>query len=254
MNLHEMNPEDVIQSSWIETYRKERDALYKQFVDFNTNLYLFEKIISFPFGLFVGTYTTFWQAASNAFLESCLLTIYRIAIDSQKGALTVQKFRRNILNNIRSEVFLEGFDIEAALTSKSFDRAVAGLQDRILKIRHNYLAHLNRKLNIESIPKREPVYLQELKTLLDTLDAQYQLLCFNHRHSLRLLDYYPDAIRAGEYQPDIDDILDFVAKKSALLNMPEEQPAVWPMFREKLSQPNIETLNQYRRKFGLPEV
>ena len=53
---------------------------------------------------------------------------------------------------------------------------------------------------------------------------------------------------------DIDDLLSHIAYKSALVHMPENNPAFFKMTLDRLSDSDIETINYYRKKFGLKET
>jgi hypothetical protein len=85
------------------------------------------------------------------------------------------------------------------------------------------------------------------------------LLCFSHGRSLWYWDYggtYPDIIYPIDDKPhsDIDALLDSVARNSPLLNMPEKYPDHWVVYRADLSHEEIEILNKYRLRFGLPKI
>jgi hypothetical protein len=53
---------------------------------------------------------------------------------------------------------------------------------------------------------------------------------------------------------DIDELLDNVARKSHLLNLPESAPFLCASVFSELSDFELATINQYRVKFGLPVV
>jgi hypothetical protein len=56
------------------------------------------------------------------------------------------------------------------------------------------------------------------------------------------------------HRTDIEEALDAVARNSALLNLPEQEPDMWGFQRTRLTEAEVVQLNRYRRKFGLPEV
>jgi hypothetical protein len=55
-------------------------------------------------------------------------------------------------------------------------------------------------------------------------------------------------------RPDIERILDSVARESSVLRLPETNPMAWPFSRQSWPPGRLEVLNRYRRKFGLPEA
>ena len=52
---------------------------------------------------------------------------------------------------------------------------------------------------------------------------------------------------------DIEHLLDLIVQDSYIFKMPEESP-YWNITKERLPQDTIKILNEYRRKFGKPEV
>jgi len=78
------------------------------------------------------------------------------------------------------------------------------------------------------------------------------LLCFDYQRAVLPIDYlYP---RKDE-RTDIEELLDCVVRNSGIINLPEKDPTIWPMLREKWKKENvIGVINEYRLKFGLAEV
>jgi hypothetical protein len=70
------------------------------------------------------------------------------------------------------------------------------------------------------------------------------------------IGYYPEVMRPVDFdsRSDIEELLDNVAEDSPVLNMPERDPDYWSLVSKGYSEQEVETLNRYRVKFGLPEV
>ena len=70
------------------------------------------------------------------------------------------------------------------------------------------------------------------------------------------IEYHPDVLHpAGvDRRSDVELLLDSLARDSFFLRFPEEDPVFWSLYRKNLTERQIETLNQYRAKFGLPGV
>lgn len=249
------NPKDVIDPIWLETYEQQREAILKQLIDLNYNVFLLEKISHFPFHLFL--YATdsrhFWQRTTNALIDSSILIIWKTALDKDRAALTLNSFKENILAHLVCEEAKN--DLNTALQRVEFDKQIANTKKKIEFARHNYVAHLNAKLTTDlDNPERQKLALSlpDLKELLETLRRLFDLLCFSQKYSLWLVGEL-DADRAYG-RTDIDRLLDMLAEHSNLLNMPERKPEVWKLRLEKLSESDLKTLNDYREKFGLPRV
>lgn len=56
------------------------------------------------------------------------------------------------------------------------------------------------------------------------------------------------------YKPDIEEILDSIAKNSHILNLRETSPQRWQIVLPTLTQDDLSHLNQYRKKFGMSEI
>jgi hypothetical protein len=55
-------------------------------------------------------------------------------------------------------------------------------------------------------------------------------------------------------RPDIERILDGVARDSPTMHLPETNPMAWSYARQSWPSARLEVLNRYRRKLGLPEA
>ncbi|MBA2848697.1 hypothetical protein G4V39_02250 [Thermosulfuriphilus ammonigenes] len=53
---------------------------------------------------------------------------------------------------------------------------------------------------------------------------------------------------------EMEEIMDSIAKQSPLIRMPEDQPDYWEVYKKELSIDDLNILNHYRGKFGLPYV
>jgi hypothetical protein len=61
-------------------------------------------------------------------------------------------------------------------------------------------------------------------------------------------------VQEETHTTDIEEILDGIAQRSSILNLPETNHYMWQMQKQNLSNDNKEKFNFYRRKFNLPEI
>jgi hypothetical protein len=87
----------ILDPDWFETYTEDRDALARQLVGLNTNLFILEKITKFNFNLFGSVSNTFWVFVTESLVESCIMCAWRIAIDTDSNCLTAAKLKNAIL-------------------------------------------------------------------------------------------------------------------------------------------------------------
>jgi hypothetical protein len=247
-----MSIEDVIDPSWLETYKRQQKVLWEQLINLNCYIFLIEKIEAFPFDVFLPLYDDriFWRLAKNSMIETSLMIVWRIAVDTGGDSLTLNRFKNEIFQHLRDDQTKK--DLGARIRNDGFEIKITGLKEKVNHARHNYLAHLNREAHITPDERRiaqNAVSLNELRSLRDALRDLFDVLGFEHLYVL-----WPWGYLDGQRQrqsTDIDRLLDGIAKESYLLNMPEYNPEVWEMKSLNLSQRELGIINDYRPKFGL---
>ncbi|MBZ0296555.1 MAG: hypothetical protein K8L99_28600 [Anaerolineae bacterium] len=238
---------DVIEASWLDTYETQLKVIWQQLIDLNCNIFLIEKIESFPFHLFapLPDDRLFWQLTKNALIEKSILIIWRVVVDKKNSVLTIRRFGKDVSSHLTDLSVKE--ELDARL------REAVELANKVQFIRHNYIAHFNKKLNTNPDPQMVvgiPLSLEEIKQLFETARELFEFLCFNAYYAL----WYWGYLNTERQDTDIDKLLDSIARDSPLLNMPEEQPEIWEMTKQRYSARELEILNEFRQKFGLPEV
>lgn len=248
-----MQPSDVIESSWLEEYEKQRDVIWWQLVEFNNDLFLIERIEEFPFHIFTIGPTLFWVLTKNALIGTCIMIIWRVILDTDSRSLTLRHFKNQIMQHLRDEKMKQR--LGKYLKSSDFEDKIAELELKVIEIRHNYLAHLNRDMNTNPDPQRileHSLDITEMKHILAVSYEIFNALCFNHGLHLWYWDYSDSAREKRE--TDIDRLLNSVARESAILNLPERDPVWWEITKPDYPENWITTINEYRRKFGMDEA
>ncbi len=217
-------------------------------------MFILEKIEMFPFWLFTPNTRdyVFWRSIKISLIETTLMITSRSILDKRKDVLT--------LKNLRDATIMYAIDesarqvIEDRLGSVDFDTRVKAIEAKVISIRHNFLAHLNRIQNTLEPDRRtiETITFGEMKELMNAAFDLFNTLSFEVAYVFWWSDYRDEVRNAN--QTDIDRLLDSVAKNSALLNLPESNPVVWSRRCMTLTEKELEILNQYRKKFGLPQV
>ena len=255
MQLQTSQPQEVISSSWLDSYEKEIEALWWQLVQLNSSVFVLEELAAFPFDLFQPMLGPFWRLARASLFETSVMIIWRL-VDPKEKTLTLPHFRDSIRDNLEDRYHSQ---LDDALRAMNFDGVVSRIRERVLKIRHNQLAHFQRKWIVDPSPrhmKERFLSVAELSHLRDELNTLFDLLCFGSKRGFLPPDY--DSVvqhpEGADTRSDIERLLDGIAKENPLLNMPEEQSDAWPHFRKDMPAETLEVLNSYRLKFGLPKV
>ena len=122
-------------------------------------------------------------------------------------------------------------------------------------LRKKIFAHFNKNL-LFGKKKVKHLNIEELEKLRDRLNSVLDTLSFDVEHMMLPLSYSENVVRPKgvDYLPDIEVLLDSIAKNSELLNMPERSPELWKCAKESFNEEGIKKFNNYRKKFNLPEV
>lgn len=253
MNIREWSPEKVVEPSWLDEYNQKLDVIWWQLVRLNSNILILEEIFAFPFDLLQSEPPSrnFWNLVTDALFETSVMIIWRVAVDTRNEVLTLQMLKNEIRQHLKTEDYRKQF--QEAIKKVQFEKTVSAYKSKIEELRDNYFAHLNRVKNTNPTPdqvKQRTFLFSELKRYRDELNLFFNLLCFGHQKALFPWDYYPDVGNST----DIKRILDNIARESALLNLPENNPAFWSIYRKNLSEHELKLLNEYRAKFELQPV
>lgn len=261
MKIQDMPPKDVIEPSWFPIYEQNIDAVWRQLVRLNSTIFVHEKIFSFPFRLFLPMSSgsrIFWKLVESALFETCVLIMWQVGVDNvYKEGLTLQQLKNQIFKHLQNSDYYS--QLNDAFKQGHYDRRISSLKEKISEIRHNYVAHYNLEKYVNPTPeqiKKRFLLSSELKKYQNTLNEYFDLLCFGIERATLPSEYHPAVSYplGDDSRSDIERLLDNIARESSLLNLPENDPVPWEAFRQKLSDEDIQIINEYRTKFELPPV
>lgn len=249
-------PEDVLKDDIevVQQYKEGISILHHHLTQLHTTIFILERVEAFPFELFPqDTSPVFFNMVKDNFSLAAIVIIHRLASDKGGNAFTLKRFKNWVKESVRQE-YQKTFkdyvkDRDFDVNSEPFVKIKA--------VRDKAVAHyLKDELDDPNVLKRFPIYLGELKAATDALTKLIEALSFNVERMM-LPPHYSPMIKwppGTDERTDIERIFDSIAHESPLLNEPETNPALWQHRRETLSAEIIETINSYRRKFGLPEA
>ena len=182
------------------------------------------------------------------------MVIWRVSVDPSSDTLTIKSLRSHLRRHLREKFRA---DLDAELRQVNYKKEARAIEGRIDKLRNTYLAHLDSSARFPPSTedaRRTAVYLSDLRTMALKLEQFYDVLCLGHGRDIHILDYHPKIEYPLPHQTDIEDLLDLVARNSAIVNMPELQAGFWPHHRQSLATEDLQLINRYRVRFKLPEV
>jgi hypothetical protein len=240
----------VLEKGSIDEYKKTINFFWDELMKLNMNIFIIKKIFEFPFDLFCPPENKiFFSRVVWNFHENSVLIITKLATDVGGDLHTLLQFKNWVFNHIKSEYIS---DFRRKLRKVKFDLGTKKIFDKAKNLRDYAFAHFNRE-KLEQIPI---ISLSELEKLGNKLNSLFDALLFNAEYEMLPLSYSENVIRPKEveHQTDIERILDLIAKNSELLNMPERFPEEWKYHKENYNEEAIKTINEWRKKFNLPEV
>jgi hypothetical protein len=254
MDIGTLETSDVLLPDAVDEYNEGMDTFWRELVCLSVDIYIVEKIAQFPFDLLVPPgQTLFFTRVVDALLADAILIMNRLVLDRHADFNTLSRFKNKVLEWVKPH-HRQAF--RQRLRKVKFRPETEGIRRRARELRQGRIAHLKARPDCTVFPDGLRIELLEIKALCDEITKLFSALCFNRAYSMLPIQYIQDARdpSATERRPDIENLLDCVARSSHVLNMPELQQEYWLHYREQLSPAAIKILNRYRSKFGLSEA
>jgi hypothetical protein len=251
VDINNLLAEDlIINDVELSFYQKGMKFFYGELVHLNVNIFILDHILGFPFHLFTDPDgSLFFRMVFENFFYASLLIVTRITTDQKGDLFTLPRFRNHIRAVIKNE-YQQQFN--ERLKQTKFDKNSRELLDKIRELRNIRVVHVKEDIAIrQKLPPN--IAYSNLKTIRGNLNDLLGALSFNVEHFMLPIQYHPEVQHPPGYdsRPDIEIILDNIAKNSPLLNLPEKSPQAWKYRKDMLPETDLELLNKYRRKFKM---
>ncbi len=253
--LMSLDPKEVFEEDWVDTYKKRISALHLQMSEIRSTFFLYEKIVKFPFHLFLQYSGHFWSLTRRSMFVAITVGLWRLLYDEEPNSLTVVKMRNEVMKRARDQTAKD--EIQRILRRANLKNRLVTIKDEIRRMRHKHFAHLDR-VNVDNPPVQasQGVTIQEISDLLDAaeyilnaigLDTQYKFLLGGYDSTVR----QPQGI---DPRTDIEQMLDDMVKSSPGFNLPETNPYEFEFYWKNKNPNERKVFNQYRKKFGMKEI
>lgn len=254
----ELRREDIFVESFLADYNHGISFIYFYLQKLHTNIYLVEKILKFPRVFLLepdGLQTDFFFRCfiENA-IEASILIITRFVQNTRGNVFRITDFQNKLLQAIRPEY--KSAYIER-LKNNKFDQNIREIIRRLETLRDRRIAHLTQEylqgiLDGSINPTDDLIsLLPEIKAVSEKLaDCLHNVNFIGGKFILQIYDLYPVFVPS---RPDIEIILDSIAKNSPILHLPENDPSLWYKIMDPRRE-QITQFNYYRKKFGMPAV
>lgn len=196
---------EPIKPDFLDQYERELTFIWDQVVRLNTNVYLLEKIVDFPFGEEVVIEPTFWEYALEALFDSSVLISWKLVSD--KKGFSLLQFKNSVSERYIEEE--EKMEFKELIKKIEFNRKLESEKGKVEVLRQKQIAHLDLKAReqVEAIK----LDITELRELVNLITELFTVLSFSAKAVLPLA-YHPKALLPGQTpeSTDIDKILEFM--------------------------------------------
>jgi len=213
---------------------------------------ILQKIQNFPFDHFYAPQENiFWTMAYWNFLQISVVLLHSLISDKAKDTHTLLNFKNTVLSKLLTKSLKSTY--QKKLRQTKLRKELKATRKKIAEMRNAVIAHrfLDNQGHLKA-PHVEGVTVSELCNVFEDVKTLFQACSFGSEYFTTL--YPPGTVGGKPITKDIDKLLDLIVKDSYWLNNPEIKKQFWPMLRKYKSKEEVEELNFYRRKFGMPEV
>lgn len=252
--VEQWRAEAVLLAEGLPEYRNAQEGIAGQLFWLNTCLIILRKLHEFPFSFLGEDPSPLWTTIEHALVDESILCVWWVWVDAHGG--TLGRLRNHVWKQLRNDSLRD--TLRKALKEMAVPNPAA--HERLIReIRNSYIAHFDLAKHVS--PTRADVEaraitLNQLEDFARQLNDLFDLLCMSEGWFLRPLEYDASVVAgsgAGA-RPDIDRVLDLLAKDSFTVNLPERDPVRWYWEKQRITDADREKLNDFRLRFGLPQV
>ena len=252
-NFLNLNAKKVISPEYLKDYEDGMGFFYSELVTLNTNIFIINKIREFPFDLFcTPDDKIFFSMVINNFFEYSIIIISRLIKDASANSFTIRKFKNRIIKNYIKSEYLEAF--KNRIRNIKFEHVMNDILDRIQDLRNKRIAHTIEDY-VKDTKNIGRINFKELEKLRDCANQLFDNLSFGIEHTMVPFPYSEKVIhpKDSDARPDIEKILDSIAKESYFLNMPELDKYWLKYGKKRMKERELKILYEYRDKLGIPK-
>jgi hypothetical protein len=192
-----MRYQDVIKPEMLDEYIYCHKKFFYEMTNINADLFLLEKIYSFPFkDLYLHYEELFYSLIADNTIQYLGIKIYRILEDKSNDVKTIRIFRNDLMRKYLKEEFKE--DVKKRIKASGLeDKAIADIAQRIRDLRVDFFAHRNEKYFQAGFSEEKVVTFDDIKTLVLKLNDFFKAISFD------VEDKYNKAIDGDYYDPNL---------------------------------------------------
>lgn len=236
-----------LKTEHVESYRGHHKDLYERMIRLHHNIQIMRHIDGFHWDPFVpADDQIFWNTTMMGLGDSTVLLFHGLLNDNSQDHLSLSRFKNLVRQWLKAEHVLA---YNEACGTHRVDTLVEDALAKIRDLRHGFIAHRLR-VGDQSAQRPQIVWTEvdavfaHTKKVFDTVSLGTQCIL--------ALPGYGVPTFGREQKPDIDELLNGVAARSSVVNMPEKNPDLWAVLRPRKSEEYLTKLNELRKRAGLP--
>ena len=248
-NFKQKEPSEILKTEYLDRHTEEMQYFHNRLTFLHHNVYFLQQIADFPLGIFISPVDDhFLRFVANNFMQVAILQITKLTTDNGRDARTLNRFRTFMNSAVKDEY---ANDYRVVLKNARFTSRTRETIKKAKHLRDTQIAH-----SVESSEPFDSLTFGEITDIAGELTKLFEVASFGTEYRYLTFAYDPDVRRAngGDQRPDIERILDGIARDSPTLNEPETNPVAWAHLRLAMPPQALEVLNRYRRKLGMPEA
>jgi hypothetical protein len=249
MDLNEKKPEDVLKPEFVQQYKEHHEDIWQRLIQINTNITILEIIQKFPFHyIYYPPENVFWESIYWNFLYISIAFIHSLTTDQGDQKHTLPRFKNKVLAWLKDS---EKKSYRKKLRTAKLDKNLQEIRSKIVDMRNNIIAHRFLSHKEEwGVRDVEGLTVPEIRKAYNDAEKLFHVCSFGSEY---ITTFYPMGTCGGKpIEKDIDHLLDLIVKDSFWLNQPERRKQYWQVERQHLSEEELQELNNWRKKFGLP--
>jgi hypothetical protein len=254
-DLAERKPGELFQPEFAERYTRLHEDLWGRIVHLHGTIHTLEQMEHFPFDRLYGpNHMEFWRLVARNFVEMAIVLLHGLVNDQEPAAHTIRRFKNEIARGPWLDQRLRDLLMQT-LRGRKFDRHAERVAERVERIRHHRIAH--RLIDKQTGYLKEQlagVSLEELRALFNAAHSLFGALSFGSAYVTLAGDLMPGTVRGEPARTCLDEVLDAVIRDSHFVNQPERDRRWWATHREHMPAEELKTVNELRKRVGLPEA
>lgn len=253
-DLANREPIELFPQEFVQRYHRLHSDLWYRIVRVHGTICTLEQLEDFPFDHLYGPNgMEFWRLVAHNFLEMAIVLLHGIINDTGTDTHTITRFKNTIVKGPWLDEKMQDL-LRQTLKDQKFDHRTNTIAERVKEIRHTYVAH--RLMDAQTgLPdeKFARVELRELRDLFDEIHSLFGRLSFGSGYVTLAGDLMPGMVGGKPTRTCLDEVLDAVLRDSYFVNEPERDEW-WSEVRKHKSNEELQLLNKYRKRIGLPEA